>query len=66
MTDRQAKNALALMILLGVVLGGWWAWCQYKGNLLDARAWNLMGIVVIFTVSGFAGAYALKRALSGK
>lgn len=58
MTDRQAKNALTLMILLGLVLGGLWAWVQYK-NLLDARSWNLMGLAVIVTVAGFAGIYAL-------
>jgi hypothetical protein len=58
MTDRQAKSALTIMILLGALLGGVWAWCRYQ-NLLDVRSWNLMGLGVIFTVAGFAGVYAL-------
>jgi hypothetical protein len=58
MTDRQAKSALALMIVLGAAAGGVWAWCQYR-SLLDVRSWNLMGLGVIFAVAGFAGVFAL-------
>ncbi|MFM8385667.1 MAG: hypothetical protein ACKOCB_02430 [Planctomycetia bacterium] len=58
MSDRQAKTALTVMILLGAVLGGVWAWFQYR-NLLDARSWNLVGLGVIATVSTYAFAWGL-------
>lgn len=58
MSDRQAKTALTVMILLGAVLGGVWAWFQYR-NLLDARSWNLVGLGVITTVSTYAFAWGL-------
>lgn len=59
MTDRQAKNALWTTILVGVALGGIWGQVHYASGLLDLRAWNLVGLAVILTVSSYAGVVAL-------
>ena len=58
-TDRGAKRAFVLCILAGIVLGGLWGWLEY-GTPLDFRAWNAIGLVVILTISGFAGLVALR------
>jgi hypothetical protein len=59
MTDRQAKNALWVTILIGVALGGLWGQLQYPSGLIDVRAWNLVGLMVILSVSAYAGVIAL-------
>jgi hypothetical protein len=59
MTDRQAKNALWTTILVGVALGGIWGQVHYESGLVDIRAWNLVGLAVILSVSSYAGAVAL-------
>jgi hypothetical protein len=59
MNDRQAKNALWITILVGVVIGGLWGQLHYESGLVDIRAWNLVGLCVILSVSGYAGIVAL-------
>jgi hypothetical protein len=57
MDDRSAKRALTAMILLGVLLGGVWGVSRY--GITNVRAWNLTGVIVIFTVAGYAAVFAL-------
>jgi hypothetical protein len=59
MTDRQAKNALWTTILVGVFLGGLWGQIRYDQGLVDLRAWNLVGLGVILSVSIYAGVVGL-------
>lgn len=59
--DASAKRALAVTIVVGAALGLLWGGLTY--GLVDARAWNLCGLGVIFVVAGYAGVYALGRAL---
>ena len=56
MTDAKAKRAFLLCILLSLVLGGIWGWCLYG---LDFRTVNIIGLVLILVLSGYAGLVAL-------
>ena len=61
MTDRKAKNALTLTIVVGAVLGLFWGHLRY--GIQDPRSWNLGGLGVILLVSGYAGIYAALTAV---
>jgi hypothetical protein len=62
MTDRKAKNALFLTVVVGAVLGLLWGGLRY--GLTDLRAYNLGGLGVILVVSGYAGVYAILSAVA--
>jgi hypothetical protein len=57
MTDRKAKNALTLTIVVGAVLGLFWGHLRY--GLDSVKAWNLGGLGLILVVAGYAGIFAL-------
>lgn len=60
-TDAQARKGFTVSLLVSLVLGVALGYYAY-GNLLDFRAWNVIGVVVIFGVAGWAGFAALRAA----
>ncbi len=64
-TDAQARRGFAGSLIVSLAVGlaaGYWAY----GDLLDFRSWNVIGVVVIFGVAGWAGIVALREAARGR
>jgi hypothetical protein len=59
MSDDAAKKGLGISIVAGAALGVPWALSLDYG-LIEVRAWNVVGLAVITTVSVFAVIAALR------
>jgi hypothetical protein len=55
--DSQVKRGLWITILLGIVLGALWGAPRY--GLFHLNTWNVIGLVVILLISGFAAVIGL-------
>ena len=64
MTDAGAKRTLWVSIIVGLLIGGVLGASEY--GIVNPRAWNLAGLVVILVISGVAGFIALRAFLQGR